>query len=147
MKGLRGPKNAGPVCFFQSGVFQYHAYSPGWRETRFAREAPLTETKNLDAVSPGLRTAQAKQRYYPTAPAPADVLVQLDDLTDEQYERVRPAAFLLLRTSPRGKQAWVCIEGTDKEIARDRGKAQVPTRPPAPRYGLLERVRNLDSER
>ena len=49
---------------------------------------------------------------------PADVLVQLDDLTDEQYERVRPVAFLLLRTSPKGRQAWVCIEGTDKEIVR-----------------------------
>lgn len=49
---------------------------------------------------------------------PADVLVQLDDLTDEHYERVRPAAFLLLRTSPKGKQAWVCIEGGDKDIAR-----------------------------
>lgn len=49
---------------------------------------------------------------------PADVLVQLDDLTDEQYERVRPAAFLLLRTSPEGRQAWVCIEGADKDAAR-----------------------------
>jgi hypothetical protein len=49
---------------------------------------------------------------------PADVLVQLDDLTDEQYERVCPAAFLMLRTSPKGKQAWVCIEGGDKELAR-----------------------------
>jgi len=44
--------------------------------------------------------------------------VQLDDLTDEQYERVRPAAFLMLRTSPKGKQAWVCIDGADKEVAR-----------------------------
>jgi hypothetical protein len=50
---------------------------------------------------------------------PADVLVQLDDLTEEQYERVRPAAFLMLRTSPKGRQAWVCIEGADnKDIAR-----------------------------
>jgi hypothetical protein len=31
---------------------------------------------------------------------------------------VRPAAFLLLRTSSKGKQAWVCIGGEDREISR-----------------------------
>lgn len=47
---------------------------------------------------------------------PADVLVQLDDLTPQQYERIRPAAFLLLRTSSEGRQAWVCVEGGDRDF-------------------------------
>lgn len=49
---------------------------------------------------------------------PAVVLVQLDDLEQEQLERVRPAAFLTLRTSsgPKGHQAWVAVENGDKEF-------------------------------
>ncbi len=49
---------------------------------------------------------------------PAVVLVQLDDLDPKQLERVRPAAFLTLRTSPkeRGHQAWLAVEGGDREF-------------------------------
>lgn len=49
---------------------------------------------------------------------PAVVLVQLDDLEQEQLERVRPAAFLILRTSPkeRGYQAWLAVQGGDREF-------------------------------
>lgn len=53
----------------------------------------------------------------PYAPPPV-VLVQLDDLERTQLERVRPAAFLILRTSPkeRGCQAWLAVQGGDREF-------------------------------
>jgi hypothetical protein len=49
---------------------------------------------------------------------PAVVLVQLDDLEQKQLERVRDAAFLILRTSPkeRGYQAWLAVKGGDREF-------------------------------
>jgi hypothetical protein len=49
---------------------------------------------------------------------PAVVLVQLDDLEQKQLERVRPAAFLVLRTSPkeRGHQAWLAVQGGNREL-------------------------------
>lgn len=49
---------------------------------------------------------------------PAVVLVQLDDLDKTQLERVRSAAFLILRTSPkeRGYQAWLAVQGGDREF-------------------------------
>jgi hypothetical protein len=50
---------------------------------------------------------------------PADVLlIQLDDLAPAQLERVRPAAFLVLQTSPGNFQAWVAVEGDDRDFAR-----------------------------
>ena len=51
----------------------------------------------------------------PYAP-PAVVLVQLDDLEQQQLERVRSAAFLILQTSPGNYQAWVAVRGGDKDI-------------------------------
>ncbi|HEV8039082.1 MAG TPA: hypothetical protein VGP62_09480 [Bryobacteraceae bacterium] len=49
---------------------------------------------------------------------PAVVLVQLDDLEQKQLDRVRPSAFLILRTSPkeRGYQAWLAVKGGDREF-------------------------------
>jgi hypothetical protein len=49
---------------------------------------------------------------------PAVVLVQLDDLEQKQLERVRPVAFLTLRTSsgPKGHQAWVAVANGDKDF-------------------------------
>ena len=49
---------------------------------------------------------------------PAVVLVQLDDLKQEQLEHVRAAAFLILQTSPGNHQAWVAVEGGDRDFAR-----------------------------
>ena len=85
----------------------------GFRPKRSLREVKTSMPYLLDSA-PRRQNSVIIRPHQP----PADVLVQLDDLTDAQYERVRPVAFLLLRTSPKGKQAWVCIEGTDKEIAR-----------------------------
>jgi hypothetical protein len=47
---------------------------------------------------------------------PAVVPVQLDDLEQKQLERVRPAAFLTLQTSPGNYQAWVAVENGDREF-------------------------------
>jgi hypothetical protein len=48
------------------------------------------------------------------------VFIQLDDLSKEGLERVKPAAFLGLETSPGNFQAWVAIPagGADKDFAR-----------------------------
>jgi DNA invertase Pin-like site-specific DNA recombinase len=53
----------------------------------------------------------------PTGPDVA--FVQLDDLSAEQLERVRPAAFLIIATSPGNHQAWIAISGVDKAEGKD----------------------------
>ena len=35
--------------------------------------------------------------------------IQLDDLTEEKLERVRPVSFLTVRTSPGNQQAWIAV--------------------------------------
>ncbi len=85
----------------------------GFRAKRSLQEVKTSMPYLLDSA-PRRQNSVIIRPHQP----PADVLVQLDDLADEQYERVRPAAFLMLRTSPKGRQAWVCIEGADKDIAR-----------------------------
>jgi hypothetical protein len=85
----------------------------GFRAKRSLQEVKTSMPHLLDSA-PRRQNSVIIRPHQP----PADVLVQLDDLTDEQYERVRPAAFLLLRTSSKGKQAWVCIGGEDREISR-----------------------------
>lgn len=49
---------------------------------------------------------------------PAVVLVQLDDLEQQQLERVRPASFLIVQTSPKGHQAWIAVEDGDRDFTR-----------------------------
>jgi len=85
----------------------------GFRAKRSLQEVKTSMPYLLDSA-PRRQNSVIIRPHQP----PADVLVQLDDLTDADCERVRPAAFLMLRTSPKGRQAWVCIEGTDTEIAR-----------------------------
>ena len=53
----------------------------------------------------------------PTGP---DVtFVQLDDLAADQLDRVRPAAFLIIATSPGNHQAWIAISNVDKSASKD----------------------------
>jgi hypothetical protein len=61
------------------------------------------------------------------------VFIQLDDLSREGLERVRPAAFLGLQTSPGNYQAWVAIpaRASDKDFARRLRKGAGPTIQPA----------------
>jgi hypothetical protein len=48
------------------------------------------------------------------------VFIQLDDLSCEAVERIKPAAFLSLHTSPGNYQAWVALKAGDgdKDFAR-----------------------------
>jgi hypothetical protein len=44
--------------------------------------------------------------------SPSTLFVQLDDLkTQEQLDRVRPAAFIVHETSPGNHQAWIAVSG------------------------------------
>jgi len=50
--------------------------------------------------------------------AGADVtLVQLDDLAPDTLAHIAPAAFLILRTSPGGQQAWVAVTNAPRGFA------------------------------
>jgi len=97
---------------------------PAWVQ-RSARLRPIalpaTEKEPGESVLAGenliLRPYTPPQSLNPYI-APAVVLVQLDDLEQKQLERVRPAAFLILRTSPKekGHQAWLAVQGGDREF-------------------------------
>ena len=60
-----------------------------------------------------IRPYTAPPALPPSIP-PAVVLVQLDDLDTAQLERIGPAAFLTLATSPGNHQAWIAVEGGDR---------------------------------
>jgi hypothetical protein len=45
--------------------------------------------------------------------------VQLDDLSAQQLERVRQAAFLIIATSPGNHQAWIAVSGVQKAESKD----------------------------
>lgn len=45
-------------------------------------------------------------------------LIQLDDLGEDVAARLRPASFLVLRTSPGSFQAWVAVADGDADFAR-----------------------------
>lgn len=71
-------------------------------------------------VRRSVRTADGKTMHAgenlivrPTGPEVA--FVQLDDLTSEQLDRVRPASFMILSTSPGNHQAWIAVSGIPKE--------------------------------
>lgn len=68
-----------------------------------------------------LATAEKQERNLIVRPvSPRAVFIQLDDLSGEGLERVKPAAFLGLETSPGNYQAWVALPdgGADKDFAR-----------------------------
>jgi hypothetical protein len=57
---------------------------------------------------------------------PAVLLIQLDDLEPEKLESLRPAAFMIVATSPGNFQAWVAVAGEiadRKDFARRVRKA------------------------
>jgi len=85
----------------------------GYRRAQTLRQAE-TSMPYLLASAPRRQNNVILRPHHP----PAVVLVQLDDLKQEQLERVRPAAFLILQTSPGNHQAWVAVEGGDREFAR-----------------------------
>jgi hypothetical protein len=56
-------------------------------------------------------------------------LIQLDDLGEDMTARLRPASFLVLRTSPGNYQVWVAVADSDADFARRlrRGAGADPT--------------------
>ncbi len=84
----------------------------GYRRAQTVRQAQTSLPYLLDSA-PRRQNNVILRPHHP----PAVVLVQLDDLKQEQLERVRPAAFLVLETSPGNHQAWVAVEGGDREFA------------------------------
>jgi hypothetical protein len=67
-----------------------------------------------------LDAAPAKQRNVIVRPhGPTVSFVQLDDMKSGTMERLAPAVFLALETSPGNFQAWVALDGReDKDFAR-----------------------------
>lgn len=84
----------------------------GYRRGQTLRQAKTSMPYLLDSA-PRRENNVIVRPHQP----PAVVLVQLDDLKQVQLERVRPAAFLILQTSPGNHQAWVAVEGGDREFA------------------------------
>jgi hypothetical protein len=88
------------------------------RKVAFKR---YTTVEMLRAALPGLLLASTEQRLNvivrPLAPR-ALSLIQLDDLTSSQVDRVRAMSFLVLETSPGNFQAWLAVRDADADIAR-----------------------------
>jgi RepB DNA-primase from phage plasmid len=84
----------------------------GYRRAQSLRQAKTSMPYLLDSA-PRRQNNVILRPHHP----PAVVLVQLDDLKQEQLERVRPAAFLILQTSPGNHQAWIAVEDGDREFS------------------------------
>jgi RepB DNA-primase N-terminal domain len=78
------------------------------------------------AALPGLLLASTEQRLNVIVrplPPHALSLIQLDDLTSSQVDRVRAMSFLVLETSPENFQAWLAVKDADADTARRVKKA------------------------
>jgi hypothetical protein len=85
---------------------------------RFRKTVPLDELRrNLPAL---IEDATRQHHNFIVRPHSARaVLIQLDDLDVEAMERVKPAAFLGLRTSPGNYQAWIATsDKLDEDFPR-----------------------------
>jgi len=85
----------------------------------FRRRMPADTLRHLLPVM--LSNAEKNERNLIVRPVSARaVFIQLDDLSEEAMERLKPAAFLGLETSPGNYQAWVAIAAgqADKDFAR-----------------------------
>lgn len=85
----------------------------------FRRHMPADTLRTLLPVM--LSNAEKNERNLIVRPlSDRAVFIQLDDLSGEGLERLKPAAFLGLETSPGNYQAWVSIPAgqSDKDFAR-----------------------------
>ena len=62
--------------------------------------------------------AHAENRRRSVIIRPRGPVIQLDDLDDAAVEKLRPASFLVLRTSCGNYQAWVAVADADEDFAR-----------------------------
>jgi hypothetical protein len=67
-----------------------------------------------DHVLPDGIKVSAGENLIVRPTGPETVFVQLDDLSADQLERVRAAAFLIIATSPGNHQAWIAASGVGK---------------------------------
>jgi hypothetical protein len=100
--------------FFKNRTVPSMRYNlPGWMgRAATAKPITLAATENTPEQTVSAGENLIIRPYTP----PAVVLVQLDDLKPPQLERVRPAVFLVLQTSPGNYQAWAAVAGGDKEF-------------------------------
>lgn len=71
-----------------------------------------------------LREAAERKHNVIVRPRSSDAaLIQLDDLGEDMAARLRPASFLILRTSPGNYQVWVAVADGDADFARHLRKA------------------------
>jgi len=96
---------------------------PGHKEVKWGKPYAADDLRRL--MPSMVRTAAKRKRCQvpdsepvmagenliirPTGPGVA--LVQLDDLSAEQLDRVRPAVFIIHATSPKNYQAWIAVSG------------------------------------
>src|SRR5215831_878778 len=80
---------------------------------------PVQSTRQLREGLPGLIDRCLRDvRNLIIRPVPRDGLLQLDDVSGEMLERVRPLAFLVIETGPGRWQAWVATKGCDGSFCR-----------------------------
>jgi hypothetical protein len=83
----------------------------------FHGNRPLDQLRS--AIADTLDRAAERQHNVIVRPRSAGAaLIQLDDLSEEAAERLRPVSFLVLRTSPGSYQAWVAVANADAAFAR-----------------------------
>jgi hypothetical protein len=85
--------------------------------------------RNLPALLAEAERTQLNLIIRPSSPR--GFFLQLDDLSPETLERVRPIALFTLATSPGKPQAWLFVEGKgDKDADREfRRRLKKPARP------------------
>ena len=71
--------------------------------------AKLEECDILDKTGNVIGRARAGCNLMVRPMSDATAFIQLDDLTEAKLERVRPAAFLTVQTSPGNHQAWIAV--------------------------------------
>jgi hypothetical protein len=84
------------------------------------RAAQTIEAARRSMRSSLIQSCVAGQRNIIVRPhaAPRALLIQLDDLDSAALERVAPAAFLVLTTSPGSHQAWVAVKDAAVDLGR-----------------------------
>jgi hypothetical protein len=86
-------------------------------KVEFHGNRPLDEVR--PAIPAILEEAAQQQHNVIVRPRSAGAsLIQLDDLAEAAVERLRPASFLVLRTSPGNYQAWVAVADGNADFAR-----------------------------
>src|SRR5215472_1937709 len=77
-------------------------------KAEFRRHVPAATLRHFLPTT--LASAEKKERNLIVRPVSARaVFIQLDDLNGQGMERLKPAAFLGLETSPGNYQAWVAL--------------------------------------